>query len=199
MKLLVVSQYFWPESFRINDLVREFVARGHEVTVLTGQPNYPDGEIFKAYSDAPEKFTDYFGAKIIRVPLISRGRGGFRLALNYASFAVSACLLGPFRLRRTEFDRILTFEPSPVTVALPANLLRKFRNKPMAFWVQDLWPETLDALGVVKSSAILNLVGRLVSFIYNRCDLILAQSQSFVPSIAARCRHPERIRYFPNW
>jgi colanic acid biosynthesis glycosyl transferase WcaI len=199
LKLLVVSQYFWPENFKINDLVQELVARGHEVTVLTGKPNYPDGRIFADFRKSPDKFARYLGARIIRVPLIVRGNGGLRLALNFLSFAFFASILGPLRLRAVVFDCIFVFEPSPITVGLPAVMLRWLRQKPVAFWVQDLWPETLEAVGGIRSPWILAGVRRLVSFIYNRCDLILAQSRSFVPMIACNCDHPERIDYFPNW
>lgn len=198
MKLLVVSQYFWPENFKINDLVEDLVARGHEVTVLTGTPSYPNRSGFADFYAAPERFGRYKGARILRVPLLARsaGRG---LLLNYLSFVVTASLLGPIKLRSTAFDCIFVFEPSPVTVGIPAILLRRLRRVPMAFWVQDLWPETLSAIGVVRSPRLLGIIGRLVRFIYNRCDLILAQSRSFVPRIAGNCDHPERIVYFPNW
>ena len=149
MKLLIISQYFWPENFKINDLVGELVARGHEVTVLTGQPNYPEGKIFADFLKSPEKFANYNGARIIRVPLVARGNGRVRLVLNFLSFAIVAALLGPIKLRDAAFDCIFVFEPSPITVGIPAIVVRRLRGVPMAFWVQDLWPETLQAIGVV--------------------------------------------------
>lgn len=199
MRLLVVSQYFWPENFRINDLVAEMVKRGHQVTVLTGLPNYPDGEIFSEYSNDRARFSDFQGAKIFRVPMMPRGRGGLRLVLNYLSFAISASLLGPWKLRKLKFDVILAYEPSPITVGLPAVLLRKIKKAPLVFWVLDLWPETLQAIGVVRSPFILSLVGRLVRFIYKRCDLILAQSKSFIPQIQKYAHENSEIVYFPSW
>lgn len=198
MKLLVVSQYFWPEDFKVNDLVEDLVARGHEVTVLTGTPSYPNRSGFGGFYAAPERFGEYRGARILRVPLMARSSGP-GLLLNYLSFVVTATCLGPIKLRSVAFDCIFVFEPSPVTVGIPAILLRRLRRVPVAFWVQDLWPETLSAVGVVTSPRLLALIGRLVRFIYNRCDLILAQSRSFVPRIADNCDHPERIAYFPNW
>ncbi|MBS0318679.1 MAG: glycosyltransferase WbuB, partial [Proteobacteria bacterium] len=103
MRLLVVSQYFWPENFRINELVAELAARGHEVTVLTGEPNYPEGRIFDAYRKAPGDFTSYAGASVLRVPLRPRGQGSVRLVLNYLSFVVWTTLLGPWKLRGRRF------------------------------------------------------------------------------------------------
>jgi colanic acid biosynthesis glycosyl transferase WcaI len=199
VRILVVSQYFWPENFRVNDLVSELGARGHQVTVLTGYPNYPSGEIFPEFRNNPGDYSGYGVAEIVRVPLAPRGSGGFRLLLNYLSFALSASLLGAWRLREQAFDVIFVFQASPVTVGLPAVLLRSLKRVPVVLWVLDLWPETLEALGVVRSPAVLKLVGQLVSFIYNRCDLVLAQSKSFIPQIRKYCARGKRVEYFPSW
>lgn len=200
MRLLIVTQYFWPEDFRINDLAGEMVRRGHEVTVLTGLPNYPDGRIFDAFRKDPGRFQSFMGAKIVRVPLFARGTGGRRLMANYASFALSGCLIGLWRLRGQDFDAIFAYEPSPITVGIPAALMRTVKRAPMMLWVLDLWPETLEAIGAIRAKAIIGLIGRLVSAIYDRCDLILAQSQSFVPQIESRCsRAGCRVEYFPSW
>ena len=199
MRILVVSQYFWPENFRINDLVSEFCERGHDVTVLTGYPNYPAGEIFPEFINDPKGYQAYGTARVVRVPLAKRSSGAVRLALNYASFAVSATLLGGWRLRGQVFDVVFVFEPSPITVGLPAVFLRYLKRVPLVFWVLDLWPETLEAVGVIRSTRLLYAIGLLVSFIYDRCDLILAQSRSFVPQIRAYCRKQKTIEYFPSW
>jgi colanic acid biosynthesis glycosyl transferase WcaI len=199
VKILVVSQYFWPENFRINDLATELVKRGHEVTVLTGHPNYPTGKIFADFQAHPSRYEEYQGVKIVRVPLVPRGTGALQLALNYASFALSASWFGAFRLRGRKFDRIFVFEPSPITVGIPAILFRRTKKAPIVFWVLDLWPESLRAVGVVKSDLILNLVGKLVSFIYRRCDLILAQSQSFIEPIKKYCDDSQRVEFCPSW
>lgn len=199
MRLLVVSQYFWPENFRINDLVSELIRRGHEVSVLTGKPNYPDGKVFMEFLECPARFLAYEGANIVRVPIWARGSGRVSLFLNYLSYALSASLFGAFQLRNKQFDAIFVFEPSPVTVGLPAIMLRQFKRCPITFWVLDQWPETLAAIGVVKSRVVLWLVGRLVSFIYARCDLILAQSKSLVSQIEKYCNDQGRICYFPSW
>ncbi|TCS35109.1 glycosyltransferase involved in cell wall biosynthesis [Paucimonas lemoignei] len=199
MKLLVVSQYFWPENFRINDLVAELVQRGHEVTILTGYPNYPDGVVFEDFRRNPGKYAQYAGADIIRVPLAPRGKGAIRLALNYLSFVVSASLLGLAKLRGRKFDHIFVYEPSPITVGLPAIVMKWVKKAPITFWVLDLWPETLRAVGMVKSERVLRLIGHMVSFIYRRCDVILAQSQSFIGNIRQYCHPHQRVEYFPSW
>lgn len=199
MRILVVSQYFWPENFRINDLVREWIARGHQVTVLTGRPNYPGGAIFPEYLDNPDSFAQFDGVQVYRVPILARASGSLCLMLNYLSFALSASLFGPWKLRDCNPDVIFVFEPSPVTVGLPAVLLGRLKDCPVVFWALDLWPETLSAVGVIRHPKALDAVARVVRFIYNRCTLVLGQSRSFLPSIARHCDDPSKVRYFPSW
>jgi len=199
VRILIVSQYFWPEHFRINDVVQEFVKRRHDITVLTGYPNYPGGTVFEEFRKTPSVFSHFSGANVCRVPLLARGQGGVCLALNYLSFMLSAAVLGPLRLRGQGFDIIFVFEPSPVTVGIPALVLSKLKKAPVVFWVLDLWPETLSAVGVVQSRYFLKVIGWLVRFIYNRCKLVLGQSKGFLESIAKYCSDKRKIRYFPNW
>lgn len=199
MNILIVSQYFWPENFRINDLCAELVSRGHLVTVLTGLPNYPDGRVFVAYQQSPEAHSSYAGASIYRAPMLPRGKGSLQLLLNYLSFVIGACFAGLTKLRGQSFDVIFVFEPSPVTVGLPAILLGKIKRAPVIFWALDLWPETLAAVGIVKSPRILRWVGYMVQFIYDRCAIVLGQSQGFLENIRRHCCDPTKVRYFPSW
>ena len=199
MNILVVSQYFWPENFRINELVAELVRRGHQVTVLTGIPNYPDGAVFPDYHKNPSRFASYKGAEVIRAPMLARGQGRMSLFLNFLTFALGASLWGGWKLRGRAFDAIFTFEVSPITVGVPSALLRFLTGAPQAFWVLDLWPETLKAVGVLKADWMLRLVAPLVRFVYRHCDLLLAQSRSFVADIARHAPPGRRIEYFPAW
>lgn len=199
MKILVVTHYFWPENFRINDLVAEWVKHGHAVTILTGKPNYPLGNVFPEFLADPDQFNTFAGARIIRVPMLARSQGSIRLFLNYLTFAMGASFFGLIKLRGYKPDLIFVYEPSPVTVGLPAVLLGKVKKSPVVFWALDLWPETLSAIGVVKSEVVLGWVGRLVKFIYNRCDLVLGQSKGFLPSIKKYRDSKLGIRYFPSW
>lgn len=198
MRILIVTQYFWPEHFRINDLADGLVDRGHEVTVLTGSPNYPEGKIFKGYGyfNREEIRT---GVRILRVPLIPRGQGsGLRLALNYLSYLVSASLLGPL-LCRGSFDLIFVCQLSPVTVGIPAAFLKRLKRSPILFWILDLWPESIVAAGGLRSPWIYRGVDAMVRFIYRRCDRILYTSKGFANSIQSRGVEPSRLAYFPNW
>lgn len=199
MKILIVSQYFWPENFRVNDLATELVIRGHQVTVLTGWPNYPEGKVFEDFKKHPGKYNDLNGAEIIRVPLAPRGTGSLRLMLNYLSFVLSGSMIGTLKLTGRKFDVIFVCGLSPITVGMPAIVLKALKKTPIALWVLDLWPETLSAIGAVKSKPLLSAVGLLVKFIYKKCDLILAQSNSFIGSIRMYCPDSQKIKYFPSW
>jgi glycosyltransferase involved in cell wall biosynthesis len=198
VKLLILTQYYWPENFRINDVAAGLASRGHEVTVYTGLPNYPGGRFFEGYSLLGPYNEDLQPVKVRRVPLLPRGGGGsVRLALNYLSHALMATLLAPFRAKG-KFDAILVYEPSPMTIGIPARALRALKGAPLLFWVQDLWPESLSATGAVRSPLVLGLVDRLIKWIYRGCDRVLVQSEAFIPSVAAHGVPRERIRYLPN-
>lgn len=177
----------------------ELVSRGHQVTVLTGVPNYPDGHVFPEFRRAPADFAAHGGARIVRIPMLPRGKGSVRLVLNYLSFVLSGLMFGPWRLRGRHFDAIFVFQTSPITAALPAILLRHLKRAPLLMWVLDLWPETLEAVGVVRSPRLLGLIGKLVTFIYRRCDRILAQSRAFFGNIERWAGGASQIRYFPGW
>ncbi len=202
LKILVVTQYFWPENMRINNMVEGFVAKGHEVTVLTGLPNYPEGQVYAEFRRDPTQFSSYRGARIVRVPMLARGKWSVTLALNYLSFFSSASLIGIYKLRGQPFDSIFAYGVSPIMGAIPALLLGRLKKAPVLVWVLDLWPESLRAVGVVKSPRLLGLVGKVVSWIYNRTDYLLLQSRSFDENVKQYCTRaiaPERLVYFPSW
>lgn len=199
MKILIVSQYFWPENFRINDLAIGLKRLGHKVTVLTGKPNYPEGRFFKGYTFFNKRKETYKGITIFRVPLIPRGQGnGFRLFLNYMSFAFFGSLLGPLFCKEP-YDLIFVFEVSPITVAFPAIVLKKIKKAPIFLWVLDLWPESLSSSGKLKSKKVLDSVGFFVRYIYAQCDKILVSSKGFIPSIKTIFPLAGDIVYFPSF
>jgi colanic acid biosynthesis glycosyl transferase WcaI len=167
--------------------------------VLTGKPNYPGGTIYPEFRARPGDFARFQGVEVVRVPVWPRQRNSVSLLLNYLTFALSASLFGPWRLRGRPFDVVFVFGCSPVTQGLPGVLMGRLKRAPLVYWVLDQWPESLAAVGVVKSPTMLRLVGLMVSFIYDRCDAILAQSHALKPLIARYTRSPDRIGYFPNW
>jgi len=199
MKVLIVSQFFWPENFRINDLAKELKQRDHEVTILTGIPNYPSGKWFEGYSLKSIGLEIREGIKIIRVPLIPRfSSRKWQLALNYLSFSIAASFLGFFYCRE-KYDIIFTYAPSPLTVAIPAVILKIFKRIPMVIWVQDLWPEVFKAVEVVRSKLFYDLVEVMMKWIYKHSDMILVQSKDFIRPITAIGVEENRVLYFPNW
>ncbi len=198
MRVLIVSQYFWPECFRINDLTRSLAEKGHTVDVLTGKPNYPDGVIFPGYRAWGCSVEDWQGLKVHRVPILARGRqSGIRLALNYVSFVVSGVLFGPWMLRRKKYDVIFVYAPSPIFQSIPASFLGWLKGCPVALWIQDLWPESAEATGYIRRPWILKLLKRMVRFVYCHTDLLLVQSEAFRSNVAALAPG-KSIVYYPN-
>lgn len=199
MRILLLSQYFWPETFIINDVVRILHEQGYEVVVATGKPNYPDGKVFEGYSAwglQRERYLD--NIEVLRVPLWPRGEGGAKnLILNYLSFVAAGLLFLPWMLRKHKFDAILVFAPSPITQVIPAILLKWLKKAKLALWVQDLWPESLSATGFVKNPQLLNAVGWMVKALYRHCDTLLVQSRAFIEPVARYAAH-EKIQYYPN-
>lgn len=198
MRILVVSQYFWPEQFRINDVVRSLVERDVQVDVLTGKPNYPLGVIHEGYSAAGVQREEWHGASLFRVPLLPRGRNSrWRLALNYISFVVSGMIFGPWLLRKRECDVVFAYGLSPILLVIPAILMAWVKGRKLVVWVQDLWPESLSATGYIRSPIIIKLVSKVVSWIYRHCDLILVQSEAFREPIG-KLAPGIPILYYPN-
>lgn len=201
MKILIVSQYFYPENFRINDLCNELIDRGHEVSVLTGIPNYPLGSFFKGYNFYSIGRDQKFNFSVFRVPLFPRFQSkGWQLALNYLSFAISASLFGIlFIARKRKFDVIFAYEPSPITVGIPAVVFKKIFKVPVIFWVQDLWPESISAVTNKKFGFSYRIASRITHWIYVNCNKILIQSEGFREPCIEQGAKSGNIIYFPNW
>ena len=199
VKILLITQYFWPESFRINDLIRAWHEQRHEVTVLTGLPNYPAGRFYAGYSLLGPYRQTFNGARVRRLPIVSRGpRRGLRLILNYASFVCAGVVMGPL-VARERYDASFVYAPSPVTQCLPAIWLRFLRRIPLVLWLQDLWPDTLVAVGAVRGGWRLRLITALSRWIYRRCDLILVSSPALVDGVRRVCPEARNLRVLVNW
>ena len=197
MRILIISQYFWPENFRINEISEFLKKENIEVDVLTGSPNYPEGKIFKDFKDNPDKYNNYNGTRIFRVPIIPRGSGSlFSLFFNYSSFLISSITIGSFKLRKNKYDYILTFGTSPITVALTSLFFSKIKNARTIIWVLDLWPDILKDLNIITNKFMLNLLSKITNFTYRSHDIILAQSESFLRQII---KHNKNTIYFPSW
>lgn len=197
MKLLIVTQYYWPEFFLINRLSQKLYESGHQVTVITGKPNYPEGVIYHGYKAMGVQREDYEGVEVIRIPLMPRRKGAFGLILNYVSFVLSGMWYMPRLLKGRQFDAILVYAPSPITTTIPAIFMKRKLGAHLALWVQDLWPQSLSATGYVKNKLLLKLVVGMVKWIYKHVDTLLAQSQSFIRLIEVYA-NKDKLFYYPN-
>ena len=195
--ILVISQYFYPEPFRINDLCQEWVNQGNKVTVLTGIPNYPEGKFYKGYGWCKRRKENWNGIEIIRLPIISRGHSSLRLILNYYSFVWAGWFWKVFT--RIKPDLIFTFEVSPMTQALIGKWFSKRRKIPNYLYVQDLWPENLEVVGGIKNKHILKHYQKMSDKIYKKCTKIFATSPSFVKAIQDRVEDKEKVLYWPQY
>ncbi len=197
MRILIITQYFWPENFKINDIVLALKERGHEVTVLTGKPNYPKGKFIDGYTFFNNSLEYWNDIKVLRSPIIPRGKGkGLQLFVNYISFAIFASIRLLFV--RNKFDKIFVFEPSPITVGIPG-IFAKYKFKaPMYFWVQDLWPESISAAGGIKNKVILSILNWLTIYIYKHSEKVLVQSKAFIPYILNQKVEQSKLVYYPN-
>jgi len=198
MKILVISQYFYPENFRINDLVFSLQKRGHQIEVLTGKPNYPKGNYFKGYSRKGPKDEEIEGIKVHRANLILRKKGGgLRLFLNYFSFV----FFGLFKILKLkgDFEKVFIYAPSPITVGILGIVAaKKFKCKSY-LWVHDLWPESVRVAGGIKSGIILGLVNQMTKLIYRFTDLLLVQSPEFKNYILNQGVEESKIIYYPYY
>ncbi|WP_375666436.1 glycosyltransferase family 4 protein [Stutzerimonas kunmingensis] len=199
MKILIWTQYFWPETFHINQLVGELEKQGMQVTVLTGKPNYPDGRIFDGYRALGIQTEYRGGIEIIRLPIRARGKGAATgLILNYLSFVFSGYCLALWALRRKKFDVIFVYAPSPLLQALPAIFFSWAKGVPLALWVQDIWPDALRSTGYIKNRYSLSVISYLVKYIYRYSDSILIQSEGFRDSVLRYCNDNRKVSFFPN-
>ena len=197
LKILVFSQYFWPESFLINDLAKGLVDNNHHVEVLTGKPNYPLGIKFKGYERFGFQSETNKGIYIHRVPLLARGAGRIRLALNYMSFIISSSFFSPFILKGRKFDVIFVYALSPILQAIPAIILGWIKRIPVVVLVQDLWPDSLLASGYIRNKIVLKLFEYIVGFIYSNVDLLLVQSEAFLEPVRSMAKGTP-VKYYPN-
>lgn len=182
--ILVISQYFYPEEFRINDICEEWMKRGYGVTVVTGIPNYPQGKFYDGYGWGKKRTEIYKGIRIIRLPLIPRGERAVTLVLNYLSFVASGFFWKIFT--RIKADKVFIFEVSPMTQALTGVWYARKRKIPCYIYVQDLWPENVEFVTGIHNKRIIGAIDKMVDYIYRNCTKIFATSPSFVKKIEER-------------
>lgn len=196
MNILVISQYFYPENFRVNTICRELVRRGHSVTVMTGYPQYPGGVIYEGYGfDLPYE-TEWEGVKIVRVKTHPRGHNALGMLRNCISYVVSGNRW--VKQCKEKFDAVFVFEVSPVTVGLPAVTYKKKFKTPVFFNLQDLWPENVHEVLGIRFAPLTFVINRIVDRIYKASDFILCASGGFVQNLKARGVEPDKLVFWPQ-
>ena len=206
--ILLITQYFYPETFRVNDMACEWVKRGYKVTVLTGIPNYPMGKFFPGYDRKHRTREIWNGVNIIRIPLIARGNSSNKLmnaagmAANYLSFVRSGRKwVKSKEAANLHADLVFTVEVSPMTQALIGIWYGKRYHVPTYLYVQDLWPENVETVTGIHNRAIIGPIDRMVDKIYRETDTIFTTSPSFVEAIINR-KHPvprSKVHYWPQY
>jgi glycosyltransferase involved in cell wall biosynthesis len=199
MRVLLVSQYYWPEPFRVADVAAGLRERGHEVEVLTGLPNYPSGKLYPGYGPGGPYTEEHDGVPVRRVPIVPRGGGGaLRLLLNYASFAAAGTLRA-LAVGRRRWDVVFVFQLSPVTAILPAAVTRALYRIPLVAWVQDLWPESVASTGFGRSRALYASATAISRWLYRRCDRLLGTSPAFGARLERLGIPASRFEHLPQW
>ena len=199
-KILFVCQYFYPETFRGNDIAFHWAEEGHEVHVVTGIPNYPKGKFYEEYGLFAKHTEMIRGVKVTHLPIVPRGNDNkLMLLLNYLSFWMVGWGWMLFHALWHQYDVVFCQQLSPVTMSSPAVLYKRLRRKPLYTWVLDLWPESLTAAGGVNNKHILNFFDHFVRNQYKHSDLILTSSKSFEQSILKYGDYQKKIVYYPQW
>ena len=197
MKILVISQYFYPENFRINTLCRELADRGHAVTVMTAYPQYPGGVFFEGYGfDIPYE-KEWHGVKIHRVKTYPRGSNPLGLLRNCVSYVTS----GNRWVKQCEekFDAVFVFEVSPVTVGLPAVAYHKKFGTRIFFNLQDLWPENVHEVLGIRFAPLTWVINQVVDKIYANSHRILCASNGFAENLRCRGVPEEKLVFWPQF
>ena len=196
MDILVICQYFSPEEFQINDICAD-LAKRHNVTVLTGLPNYPSGRVPDAYRRGKQRSMRIMGADVIRCFEIGRGNGKARLALNYISFALSASRKAR-KLAKRHWDVVFVYQLSPVLMALPGLVVQR-RGTPLCMYCCDLWPESMKAL-IPGENAVFRLMKPVSRKIYRAADTLAVQNAAFRDYLAGvHGVEPGKITVLPHF
>lgn len=202
-RVLIVTQYYYPESFRINELGKELVERGYHVDALVGIPNYPEGKYFKGYGIFSKRKEVVNGVTVYRCFQLPRGTkaSNLRLSLNYLSYMFCACMWVLFFFSfKKKYDAVIAFEPSPITLIVPACLLGMIRGTKVLSWIQDIWPDSItDRVSGTAKRVILPPLNFITEFVYRNSDKLLISSKGMKELICRNADYSHKIEYVPNW
>ena len=202
MKILIVTQYIYPEPFKSTELAFELAARGYHVDVLTGIPNYPEGEYYSGYGLFKKRKEVVNGVTFYRCMQTPRKLlpGGVGLMLNYLTFMMNATLWVLFKFAwKKRYDAIITHEPSPITQIVPACILGNMKKIPVYSWIQDIWPDALVSAGGSIGQRLAPLVGKVTDWVYRNSTKLLITSKGMAPLINRNADHSDKIIYYPQW
>ena len=198
MKILILTQWYPPEpAFLIQEFAQTLIEHRHIVTVLTGFPNYPSGQIYPGYRLKLLHKETIAGVAVVRVPLYpEHSRSGFKRALNYLSFSLSAAILGFFAVPKP--DVLFVYHP-PLTIGIPAFVISRLWRIPFVYQIQDMWPETLSATGMLHNAAALKVIGHLAKWVYSKAAAICVISPGFRENLVKKGVPADRIHVISNW
>jgi glycosyltransferase involved in cell wall biosynthesis len=200
MRVCIFTSYFYPESFKGNDIAFELAKRGHEITVITSIPNYPQGYYYEGYTLTKRRREIINNVKVIRLPVVPRGNGKkIRLILNYFSYLITAVLFTEFFSLSKDFDVVFVQQLSPFFVAIPAVIMAGRKKIPLYLWVLDLWPESVKSTGGSNNKFLLNILDKIVVGVYKKSTKILIGSNGYKKAINQKGDFEKKIIYFPNW
>ncbi|MBN2801530.1 MAG: sugar transferase [Deltaproteobacteria bacterium] len=198
MKILLLTQWFDPEpTFKGLQFAKELQKRGHKVEVLTGFPNYPGGKVYEGYTIKPYQLEIIDEIKVHRVPLFpSHDNSAVNRVFNYFSFSLSASFLGSIKLEKP--DVIYAYHP-PATVGIPALILKKIFNAPVVYDIQDMWPDTIAATGMINNKSVLDVLGKFCNALYKSVDKVVVLSPGFKKLLIERGVPKDNIDVIYNW
>lgn len=203
MRILILTQYYYPETFKSTDMGEELAKRGHHVDVLCGIPNYPEGKYYKGYGLFSKRRERVNGVNIYRCFQSPRGKKAspIALSLNYISFVLSAIAWVLFYFAwRKKYDAIITHEPSPITQIIPAIFLGKIRRTPVYSWILDIWPDSMVSSVSERKAKILEpILSRVTEYVYRNSSFIMVSSKGMMDLVNRKHDYSNKLIYFPNW
>jgi glycosyltransferase involved in cell wall biosynthesis len=197
-KILIVSECFYPEEFKINDVAFEWAKQGNIVDVLTLIPTYPKGIVFLGYKNKLCLKEEINGVNVIRLRSVVGYRGSkIKKILKYLNFTILGSVYAI--LNGKKYDHVFGFNLGALTDMLPAVLIKKIYKKPLTFWVQDLWPDSVYAYGFKKTKFLSLMLNSFVKFVFNNVDNFAISSNGFKSNLSKYLKNEKEISYFPNW
>ena len=201
-RILLVTQYIYPETFKSSEMAFELVKRGYKVDVLTGIPNYPEGHFYKGYGLFSKRKEIVEGVTFYRCFQTPRKLlpGFMGLSLNFITFAINATLwVLFFFIWRKKYDAIIAHEPSPITQIIPACILGSIKGIPVYSWIQDIWPDSVTSTVGKKGKLIEPIIQYITDWIYKKSTKILVSSKGMIPLINRTQDYSKKIIYYPQW